>query len=599
VEDLLRRLSLSLAMLLVLSSLVVLDVRHVSASSPPADSVRYCDSVYYVNGWSYSGTHEDTLSKNSAYHTSKGDHTSEVPQRVLPCGDGSSFVNVREVPQSVLSEGSGGYLLNVRYKFTTGGLVKNQISKIEVEALARTDYSSEQYGIWLDIYNYVTAAWDNVGFFYGNTGNQTINWTDATVAADHSPADYVDSAGNMELKWFFWSGDFSKLRINFQCIKLTLRTWTFMAYLAGDTDIAIYCSCNDTINDMEKSSGSTCDVAVVAQVDFFQEYHPNETNCYLILKDNYAHNITSPIIWSQGEINTGDPLSLFDFVNKTTQRYPAKHYALNLLGHSRGWREVCWDRYVTDGGPVTFDYLNMTELKQALSMIKNHLGITFDLIGLDTCLCAQLEIAYQIKYYAQVMVGCEARQGNEFFGYEVTLTNLTDNPTMNATELAKRFVTNYKEYHLVHPGGIPEYGETISAVCLANVTALSECVDDLAAELRQNLEAYRNGVNQSRGLVEEYPSDENLDYVDIYHLAELLKQDINNGTVQNLCQQIKQALNATIISEWHRTDGPYPNSRGLSIYFPDVQEDYEAQYEYTEFCNSALWDEFLKAYLGI
>jgi hypothetical protein len=489
-------------------------------------------------------------------------------------------------------------MLNVRYRFTTGGIPNNEIHRIEVEAYARTDQNSAEYGVWLDIYNYRTAGWENIGFFYGNKDvDQRITWVNETDSAEYT-ADYVDDEGNMELKWFFWSGDFSKLRINFQCIKLTLRSWTFMAYIAGDS-WDLFVACNQVVNNMENSSGSTCDVAMIAQLDFSRWADHNETNCYLILKDNDIDHTTSPVIWSQGEINTGDPRPLFDFVNRTTQRYPAKHYALNFLGHSRGWREVCWDFYVTDGGPETFDYLNMTELKQALSMIKNDLGITFDLIGFDTCLCAQLEIACQIKDYCQVTVGCEARGNKGFFMYNVTLTSLADNPTMSATELARNFVTDYRDYHLIYPGGDPRYGETISAVCLANVTGLSEFVDDLAAELRQNLKAYRNGVNQSRGLVEEYASEENLDYVDIYHLAELLKQNINNGTVQNLCQQIKQALNATIISEWHRNNGPFPNSHGLSTYFPDIQGDYEDQYDRTEFCNCTQWDEFLKAYLGI
>ncbi len=279
----------------------------------------------------------------------------------------------------------------------------------------------------------------------------------------------------------------------------------------------------------------------------------------------------------------------------TKPRNRTQHYALNLLGHSYGWREVCYDRYTTIGGNETYDYLNMTEVKQAFSMIKNDLGITFDLIGLDTCFCAQLEIAYQIKDYAQVMVGYETRGGNDFFGYSVTLTNLADNPTMNATELAKRFVTNYKEYHF---GWCTWFNHTISAVSLANITELSQCISSLAIELQENLEEYRDGINASRNQTEDYGRAMNLDYVDVYHFTELLEQNINADTIDSLCQQVKQVLNATIISEWHRNNG-WPNSHGLSIYFPNEPDDYEGQYDYTEFCNCTQWGEFLKAYLGI
>lgn len=563
-----RRLSLSLVMLLVLSLLMVFEVRHVSASSPPPDSIRYSDSVYYVKGRSFSGTHLDTHSNDTTYHVSKGDRTNDVPQRML-------------------SDGGGGFILNVRYKFTTGNLTKNQISKIEVEAYAHTDQNSSEYGVWLDIYNYRTVGWENIGFFYGNTSDQLITWVNATVPVNYT-ADYVDDVGNMELKWFFWASDISKLSINFQCLKLTLRTWTFMVYMASDEWFlgGWAKGWNFTINTMENSSVSTSDVAVIVQFDNYTE-SPSGVRRYLILKDNNVENITSPILWFQDEVNMGDPSTLVDFVNWSIQRYPAKHYALVFWNHGYGFRGVC-----DDENPA--DRLNMTELKQAL----NDMGVTFDLIGFDACVMGQLEVAYQIKEYAQVMIGYEARGDLYFLPYGVTFMNLTDDPMMSVVELGMNFVTNFANYRLANPSPNTTF-QTISAVHLANITELASRVSDLAIELQQNLEAIRDNITQSRINVEEYAEQEDRDYVDIYHLAQLLKQNINNTTVENLCQQVKQALNATIISEWHYPDGIHPDSHGLSLYFPDELGDYEAQYDYIGFTNCTQWDEFLKAYLGI
>lgn len=196
------------------------------------------------------------------------------------------------------------------------------------------------------------------------------------------------------------------------------------------------------------------------------------------------------------------------------------------------------------------------------------------------------------------MVGHEEEGHKDMWPYNLTLINLTDNPTMSATELANDIVINYKKHYF----NCSYSKATISAVSLANITELCSRASDLAITLQQNLEEYRDNINSSRRQVQEYGAELDVDYVDVYHLAELLKQNIENDTVQGLCQQIKQAVNATIIREWHRPDGPRPNSHGFTIYFPDNKTSYEdvkSQYNSIDFCQEYLWDEFLKAYLGV
>lgn len=141
--------------------------------------------------------------------------------------------------------------------------------------------------------------------------------------------------------------------------------------------------------------GSTSDVAIIAQLDFFFSLCPLcGVKRYLITKDDDTHHITSPVLWSQDEINMSAPVTLVDFVKNSTQDFPAEHYALILWNHGLGFRGVCYDNDLTDE-------LNMTELESALSKIENDTGVTFDLIGFDACLMGELEVAYQVKDYAQ------------------------------------------------------------------------------------------------------------------------------------------------------------------------------------------------------
>jgi len=555
-------------LLLASAAVMAFEVKQVSASDS-AGYIRFSESVYYVSGQSVNGTHDNTHEDDGTYHISRGERTPVVPR----------------------SRYKGGYRLNVHYNFTTGGLKNNQIQKLEVLGQAHTDKSSSEWDVYLLIYNFQTASWDSIGSFYGTQSDTNITWTYPTDSPNYT-APYVDDAGNMKLRWWFWVEDFSELWVDLQYIKLTPRRWTFMVYMAADG--LMEGAGNDTVNEMEEV-GSTSGVAVLAQLDL---YATSGVKHYLVIKDNDTDNITSPVLWSHDELNMGDPLTLVDFVNHSIQSYPAEHYALILWNHGCGFRGVCYDKHPTDE-------LNMTELKQALSKIKNDTGITFDLIGFDACLMGELEVAYQIKNYGQVMVGHEETGHVTTWPYDGILMNLTDNPTMSAIVLAKEIVTRYREYHLEKPGALPE--ATISAVFLANITELSQRASDLATALQQDLEEYRDSINGSRTQVQEYGvgacgPDFNASFVDVYHLAELLNQSINNDMVKSLCQQIKQAVNATIISEWHRPNGPRPNSHGITIYFQDNKTSYEVdkdQYNSIDFAQEYQWDEFLKAYLGV
>lgn len=209
-----ERPGIAVLLVLLLAPVVVMvfDVKPVSASVSD-DYIRYAEDAYYASGYSILGTYNDTRESDGKYHCSKGERTPVVP-RMHP---------------------TGGYILDVHYNFTTGGLKKNQISRIEVKGEARTDRSSRDFTVGLFIYNYGTAGWDFISSFYGTESDTNITWTYATEPPNYTTP-YVDDTGNMTLRWWFWVEDFSELWTTYNTSNSPLDTgplWSTWQLMSG------------------------------------------------------------------------------------------------------------------------------------------------------------------------------------------------------------------------------------------------------------------------------------------------------------------------------------------------------------------------------
>ena len=119
-----------------------------------------------------------------------------------------------------------------------------------------------------------------------------------------------------------------------------LPEWTVIVYSAADDEVLEENMWFD-INEMEVV-GSNSQLNIVVQIDryasgFAGDGDWSDTRRYLITQDSDLNSITSPIVQSLGELDTGDPQTLIDFVTWAVQNYPAKKYALVLSDHGGGW----------------------------------------------------------------------------------------------------------------------------------------------------------------------------------------------------------------------------------------------------------------------
>src|SRR5919109_1841155 len=131
-------------------------------------------------------------------------------------------------------------------------------------------------------------------YFYGDTlVNQTVspNPTDNNLPVNPTPQTPVDPSSVAE--------------------------WTVIVYSAADDEVLEETMWFD-INEMELV-GSNSQMNIVVQIDryasgFTGDGDWSDTRRYLITQDSDLNHIVSPVVESVGEVDTGDPQTLINFV---------------------------------------------------------------------------------------------------------------------------------------------------------------------------------------------------------------------------------------------------------------------------------------------
>jgi len=385
----------------------------------------------------------------------------------------------------------------------------------------------------------------------------------------------------------------------FPPIKNDTAEWTVMIYLDADNNLES--AGIDDINEME-IVGSSDDVNIVVQVDRIpysvlatnnQGYADDVSNGdwtntrrYYITQDFDSYIINSQLIGGDlGELNMGDPQTLVDFASWATINYPAKKYLLVIWNHGGGFRspayttkDIAWDD--TSGG----DKITMPELEYALSDINTQIGKKIDIVGMDACLMAMTEVAYQIKDYADILVASEENEPADGWPYDTILGELAGNPFISSEQLAVDIVDKYIFSY-------PYNNVTQSAIDLSYIDTLAGQLSNLALAIMSDSSTTKSKYVLA-SVSSQYYGD--WDFIDLYDFCNQLLTYSNSLDVKNIALNIQQTLNYSVIKSGY-SGGSVSGSKGLSIYFPYTA--YHYYYNYTNFAQDTFWDEML-SYLG-
>jgi hypothetical protein len=340
--------------------------------------------------------------------------------------------------------------------------------------------------------------------------------------------------------------------------------WTVLVYMNADNDLERYAI--DNLNQMEKI-GSTDRVKIVVQVDrhpSYDESNGNWTNTrrYLITKDNNAFIVHSALVQDMGEMDMGDPDTLRDFIHWGQQNYPADHYCLVMWNHGSGWRSPSAKKVLTRD--ISFDYtdnssIRITNLQNALSTAQ-----PIDVVAFDACMMQMLEVAYELRNSARIMVGSEGAPPAEGYIYDRWLSNLIASPGMDARTLGTVIADQYvKSYNNVEE----------SVIDLTKIADVARAADAFATAIIPCAAKDKHAIRVARTESQSYYD---YDYKDLLDYATLVDQLLPNQTIHTAYTRLRSAISEIMVFEAH-TGQQLERSHGLSVYIPESR-NYTNQY---------------------
>ncbi len=415
-----------------------------------------------------------------------------------------------------------------------------------------------------------------------------------------------------------------------------LAEWTVLVYVQANNNLSQYAEKNFT--DMA-SIGST------ANLNILVEWHqPTKQGAWRYKIDKGKMTFDACVA---PESDGNSPQDLVNAMQWAVTKYPAKKYSLVLWDHGIGILDPAWGKYrpwssnknmieasavknnpriqiegittknrtkKTKCQPRAFaqtesagddltrgilfneqsrTYMTNQHLSAALSQIKTTVlgGKKLDLIGMDACLMAMVEIGYQAKNYADILVASEEVELAHGWHYSSFLQTLK-NGTISPAQLAENIVLTYETYYKERVQFF-----TQSAINLNNMDTLKESLDNIVV-----LSQKCKNANIPIGKIAKKARTSSLQfsaasYIDLHSfLTEYLKNMPPTTTQNNGVGELKTAISSGLKvvenSVLAYTAGRYlGRARGLSIYYPTTGID--ASYAKTDFAKESLWLCFL------
>jgi len=411
----------------------------------------------------------------------------------------------------------------------------------------------------------------------------------------------------------------STLTKNIMCTEIgDEASWTYMVYWVGDMTANLGNGSKNVPGDVGmlrvmnrmELSGSTSEVNIVLQADDYAIWGGDQgtfggTRRYHIQHDENINELANYTlnedVWYLEEQNMGNPQTLVDFVTWATSNYPAEHYLLMLFSHGGGWIGMCQDD--SAGNFWNSDaIISITEMESALSSC-----IHPDVLFLYGCHMGQIEVFYELKECADIILAGESTMGRSLSMIKIPLEELTSNPQLAPSELAQLFVDNYK----FNDGESSIFGwSPLFGVQSSDMGSITGAVDNFAeaiieqyhsTPLRVRLMLYFAFKHSTMVLQSENKMFRQTDPLahELYEFVEKIRDLTKNKMpdVYNAALEILSVIdNSSIIRP---SENPNDDFHGMSIFSPPYRIVYRLtknMYKSTDFAKDIKWDEFLNLY---
>jgi hypothetical protein len=413
--------------------------------------------------------------------------------------------------------------------------------------------------------------------------------------------------------------------------------WTILTYIAAHNNLEQLGQ--RSLNQIRRV-GSTCDVIHGVLYD-----GPQGATRYIVDSPG-KFLIEEPL----ADFDSGDPIRLIETAQWVFEQCPAERYGLILWSHGTGWQPAeiravasqargashmdqkeAIERSAASGSlalfrttlaeivkpddrkerAILFDdgtghSLDTLKLAKVTQTVQEMIGQPLDLLGMDACLMATLEVAYQVRNSVRYVVASEELVPGHSWPYDTIFGDLRAHPTWAPAELAVHVVQQYTDYYKAFP---PKAGDvTMVALDLGAIDKLAIPVHNLAIGLLDDMDNQADLLWQVQQQAEQR---ESRDYTrkpnkfsyhlwDVGSVAARLLPITGNPAVQTAAQDVAQALKVggpTVLAEGH--DGAwFDGIGGVSVYMmpPKKQDRMSPYYAQLALTTDTAWHEMLCEY---
>ena len=413
----------------------------------------------------------------------------------------------------------------------------------------------------------------------------------------------------------------------------TKAAWTVLVYMDADNSLASYASYN--MNDMSAGLASLNGINLLVQ---WNKPNNKETWRCEIIPGGSVDAGSFPI-----EMGANPSTELVKSMQWIVNNYPADQYALILWDHGSGVEDFYPDaaRNIVRSISNNFRWLNLLPsfpsrgvlyddeeqtcltnpgLVSALIQIKKLLGKNLDLIAMDACLMAMVEVTYQMKGLVNLFVGSQQTVPGNGYPYSHFIKPLSLNPAgTTPLQLAQSMVSAYKDFYTTQ---MPVSDFTLSAIDVTSIDLIKKNIDQfitaVAACAKADAAKTKSMIISARNSSISFEMPEYIDLHSFYanilnqtkkttpkSLLILAKQDKKikptptkdyQNALDALDVVVKDGLNKISKVVLQKVAGPiYSGVQGISIYYPSSGQ-IDSSYQQTIFAQSTSWMQFVQHY---
>lgn len=362
--------------------------------------------------------------------------------------------------------------------------------------------------------------------------------------------------------------------------------WTILYYGMADTDLEPYLI--EDVNEIGTVSEGP-GVQFFSLIDRSADYGEDAALDLGAWEGGWLVDIrggAGDVLADLGDVDTGDPQVLADFIATGILNFPAQQYALVISDHGASWPGMG-----PDEGSFGDGVLDLPDLYAGIRAGLAGAGIDqLDLLGFDACLMATYEVASTLTPVARRLLASQELEPGHGWDYGV-FEALHGQPDMSVDELGALIIDGFAAQ-------ATEWGTdtdiTLSLVDLERVGVLDEAVAEFAAAMSGRAAAVGPAVGRVRAATLSFgrSPDPDMDT----HMADLGMLVAGIGVealdLSDQADAVLRAINDVVV---YKVEGQATRgATGLAVYFPPRIEHFSQSYTYLP--GSYWWTQFLESF---